>query len=123
MARFVETPLMQTFACDTSVVEAEQNDQSTMTTEQLFALVEEARELPDGYALRLPNDADTFAHATRFMAHEQECCPFLDISLERGAADGPLWLQITGQEGVKQFLQVELGLHLDKATAEAAGLR
>ena len=123
MARFIEIPPMQTFACDTSLVEDQQKYQSTMTAERLFALVQEVRELPDGYALRLPNDADTIALATRFVVDERECCPFLSFAWERSAADGPFWLQITGQEGIKQFLQAELGLHLSETTAQAAGLR
>ena len=118
MARRVEIPLKRAIACDSSVIEAEYEDQSTMTTNRLFALVQEVRELPDGYALRLPNDTDTFAHTTRFVAHERECCPFLNIALERSAGGGPFWLQITGQEGVKQFLRVELGLHLGNRVCE-----
>jgi hypothetical protein len=123
MSNKFETPITPAIACDLSASEAEHIDHNIMTAEQLFALVQEVRELPDGYALRLPNDTDTFLHTARFITHERQCCPFLTFTLELNAAKGPFWLQLTGQEGAKQFLQVELGLQLNETTAGAAGLR
>ncbi len=123
MSKAFEIPKTPAIACDLSASEAEHRDHYVMTTKELFALVQEVRELPDGYALRLPNDTDTFLHTARFIAHERQCCPFLNFALELNAANGPFWLQLTGQEGVKQFLQVELGSHLNEKTAQAAGLR
>jgi len=81
---------------------------NSMNTRQLIALVEDVHELDDGYAFRLPNDADTFLQVAQFIVSERQCCPFFNFTLELGAMNGPLWLQLTGQEGVKQFLQTEL---------------
>ena len=123
MSSTFEKPKTSAIACDFSAIEPENRDQFVMMAKQLFAQVQEVRELPDGYALRLPNDTDTFLHTAGFIAHERQCCPFLDFALELSAGDGPFWLQLTGQEGVKQFLQVELGLHLNETNAQTAGLR
>ncbi len=123
MLKKFETPITPAIACDLSASEAEHRDQSIMTAKQLFALVQEVRELPDGYALRLPNDTDTFLQTARFIAHERQCCPFLSFSLELNAEIGPLWLHLTGRAGAKPFSQAELGLLLDETTAQAAGLR
>ena len=123
MSKKFETPITPAIACDLSASKAEHINQDIMMAKQLFALVQEVRELPDGYALRLPNDTDTFLQTARFIAHERQCCPFLSFALELNAVNGPFWLQLTGQEGAKQFLQVELGLHLNETTAQAAGLR
>ena len=60
MLKKFETPITPAIACDLSASEAEHINQDIMTAKQLFALVQEVRELPDGYALRLPNDTDTF---------------------------------------------------------------
>jgi hypothetical protein len=40
----------------------------------------------------------------------RRCCPFLAFRLEAGRENGPLWLNLTGREGVKQFLKIELGV-------------
>jgi hypothetical protein len=48
--------------------------------------------------------------AAEFMALERLCCPFLNFVLEIEPDQGPLWLKLTGPEGVKQVLQTELGL-------------
>ncbi len=40
---------------------------------------------------------------------ERRCCPFLDLAIEKEPQDGPLWLRLTGPEGVKEFLKAELG--------------
>jgi hypothetical protein len=48
--------------------------------------------------------------AAEFMTLERLCCPFLTLTLEVERERGPLWLTLTGREGVKPFLQAELGL-------------
>ena len=119
MLKSSEKPATPAIACDLSAIDAEHRDGHIVTAKQIFALVQEVRELPDGYALRLPNDTDTFLHAARFVSHERECCSFINFGLEVNAQNGPFWLQLTGQEGVKKFLQAELGEHLDETTAKA----
>ena len=101
-------------ACNLTAIEAEYRGQHLLAAKQLLGMVQEVRELPNGYALRLPSDVDTILHAARYIAYERQCCPFFNFTLELKAANGPLWLQLTGAEGVKQFLQAELGLHLNE---------
>jgi hypothetical protein len=123
MSKIFEIPLTPALACDLTAIEAEHRDQHLITAKELFALVQEVRELPDGYAFSLPNDTDTFLHTARFIAGERQCCPFFDFTLELKATDEPLWLRLTGRERVKQVLQAELGHHLNEPVAQAAGLR
>jgi hypothetical protein len=124
MSKDFETPITPAIACDLIAIETENLNQHLMTVKQLFALVQEVRDLPDGYALRLPNDTDTILQTARFIAHERQCCSFLSFALEVNAEIGPLWLNLTtGRAGAKQFLKAELGLHLDETPAQAAGLR
>src|SRR4051794_38311838 len=67
----------------------------------------EVTELADGYAFRY--SADQYERVVRFIANERRCCPFFTFVLEVTPGHGPLWLRITGGEGVKDFIQCELG--------------
>lgn len=109
-------------ACDLTALTDEPPEQHLLTAEQLFDMVQEVRELPDGYALRLPADTETFLQAARYIGHERECCPFFHFTLDLAPPGGPLWLNLTGPEGVKQFLQAELGQYLNDGMAQSAGL-
>lgn len=93
-------------ACDLTAIPAEQREQHPATSEQIFMAVEETRELPNGYAFRL--QPDMWLKAAEFIANERLCCPFLGFTLELEPEGGPLWLKLTGREGVKQFLQAEV---------------
>lgn len=70
----------------------------------------EIEELPDGYALRFPNDRALFTGLSELASLERLCCPFLTITLELQRDQGPTWLKLTGEDGVKNFLRAELGI-------------
>jgi hypothetical protein len=65
----------------------------------------EGRELPDGYAYRFASDADQLSELAQLIAFERECCPFLTFNLRLEPANGPIWLELTGPEGTKEFLR------------------
>jgi len=67
---------------------------------------QEIQELPNGLAFRYT--AEQYAQVTQFIANERLCCPFFTFVLEVTPANGPIWLWITGRDGVKDFLQSEL---------------
>ena len=48
--------------------------------------------------------------------------PMLDKQPETETMWAIFWLRLTGQEGVKLFLQAELGHQLNETVAQAAGL-
>jgi hypothetical protein len=97
-------------ACDLTALDPEQRERHQVHTRQLFASVQDIQELPDGYAFRLPIEADTILKAAKFINLERLCCPFFNFALEVEPEGGPLWLKLTGREGVKQFLQAEFNL-------------
>ena len=66
--------------------------------------VREVRELPDGYAFRLPGDARLLAEIGEWVALERRCCPFLDFDLRWSRSETDPWLRLTGAKGVKGFL-------------------
>lgn len=105
-SRTDESPLI----CDLSAVDSVQRAHHQVNTTQLFASVAEIEELPDGYAFRLPAESATILQVAEFITLERLCCPFFNFALELEKKGGPLWLKMTGREGVKQFLLAEIGL-------------
>ena len=101
-----ESPIV----CNLNALDKEQRGRHQSLTEQLRAAAQETRELPDGYSFRLPSDEATIQRAAEWITLERRCCPFIAFGLEAGRENGPLWLSLTGREGVKPFLKMELGV-------------
>jgi hypothetical protein len=99
-------------ACDMQAIAADQRVAHQQVAEHLFAAVQEVRELPDGYALRLPEDSVTFTNAVSFLVNERLCCPFFHFTLDLTPEQGPIWLHITGGAGVKAFVAAEVLSHI-----------
>ncbi len=74
----------------------------------LFGTVREARELPDGYALAFPGEAEWLTKLAEFIAFERACCPFFTFELKCEPQYGPLWLTVRGPEGTKEMFRAEL---------------
>ena len=106
-----ETPAAKEspIACDMSAIEPGERARHIANAGELFRAVGEIRELPGGYAFRLPSDADTLRKTAEFISIERLCCPFLGFVLEFEPEGGPAWLRLTGREGVKQFIREEVG--------------
>ena len=79
--------------------------------------VRETRELADGYALRFPGDPAWLDTLAEFIRFERECCPFFTFELRCEPQCGPLWLQLRGPEGVKEFVATLLALPSPTGTA------
>ena len=95
-------------ACDLTALEpAARATHMEAAAQLLSSAAAEVTELPAGYALRYR--ADQYEQVVQFIANERRCCPFFTFVLEVTPAQGPLWLRITGGEGVKEFIRSELG--------------
>jgi hypothetical protein len=95
-------------ACDLTAINADVRSTHLEAAKQLLnAGAREVQELTDGFAFRYA--AEQYAQVTQFIANERLCCPFFTFVLEVTPGNGPIWLRITGQAGVKDFLQSELG--------------
>lgn len=75
---------------------------------ELFGAVRERREVEEGYAFRW--GAERLEQVMRFVVNERLCCPFLELTITAGPADGPVWLRLCGPPGTRAFLDAELGL-------------
>ena len=90
-------------ACSLTDPEFQQRRADLLKTFQRALL--ETKELDDGYAYRFPSGANWIAELAQLITFERECCPFLRFNLRLEPANGPLWLELTGPEGTKVFLQ------------------
>ena len=68
----------------------------------------EARVLPDGIALRYGSEPDSLASVFEFILLERQCCPFLRFRLTVEPGGGPVWLELTGPAGTREFLAREI---------------
>lgn len=72
----------------------------------LFAGAEDRQELTDGYAFRFPDEGDWGTRIADFIASERRCCTFFRFELTFEPGLGPIWLKLTGPDGVKEFIEV-----------------
>jgi hypothetical protein len=95
-------------------LDAEGRKRHKAVSEQMRAAVKEVQPLPDGYALRFDAEHATILLASEFIARERLCCPFFRFELIAEQEGGPLWLRLRGREGVKEFIEAELGLNRNR---------
>ncbi|MBA3451401.1 MAG: rhodanese-like domain-containing protein [Chloroflexia bacterium] len=90
---------------------------------ELFAAVEERRDLADGYAYRFPGSDELTDKLLAFAAAERTCCAFFRIELAFEPGLGPIWLTLRGPEGIKEFIhQVFAGETRDAEDSNVAAV-
>lgn len=97
------------FRCNISAFTSAQREHYQTLSQELLKTIQEVREQPDGFSLRLAADSSMVMKAAEFITLERLCCPFLAFQLSLEAEKGPLWITLSGPEGVKDFLRAELG--------------
>jgi hypothetical protein len=70
---------------------------------------EGARWLADGVALRFAAEPERLALLARFIDLERRCCAFLRFRLTVEPGGGPVWLELTGPPGTREFLEAGFG--------------
>lgn len=98
------------FACNMLALDATARKRHGEVTKQLRAATKEERELPDGYAFRFASEQSTILLVSEFIARERLCCPFFKFEMVVEPEDGPLWMRLHGDEGVKDFIRLEFGM-------------
>jgi hypothetical protein len=110
-------------ACTPSAIPAADRQRWVRLTKAVYAAVQEVRELPDGYELRLPSDADTLVRTAEYMSLDRLCCKFLQFEIRIEPGGEPVWLRLIGSEAGKQVLRTSFESIdlLDERVAAAAG--
>jgi hypothetical protein len=99
------TPQTPPIACDLTAIPLAVREQHISEGLQIFQGAQEVQELADGYAFRFANKAGVFMALANFVENERLCCPFYSFAIEVEPGHGPIWLRLTGGEGVKEFEQ------------------
>ena len=92
-------------ACNFGVFVPEKHERWQELGRNWRSRVQEIRELPDGYALRIPSDAESILAAAEWMTLDRLCCLFMTFTLQIEGEEKGVWLHLTGREGVKQFIR------------------
>ncbi len=104
-----------TLACDMTAIPEAEKERHRQVAEHLLSTVEEVAGASDGYRLRLPADGETIRRAASFVSRERLCCPFFDFTLEVRREGGGVWLTLSGDPGVKDYLEETLIPRLEEA--------
>jgi hypothetical protein len=89
-------------ACTLTSAELQKRRQTVL--QKMRSAVVEARELQDGYAYCFPSENQQLSEIASMIELERQCCPFLRFRLTVEPNGGPVWLELTGPAGTKQFL-------------------
>src|SRR5262245_44389497 len=91
-----------TVAC--SLTGSELQERRNRLLEKVGAAIEETKELENGLAYRFPSDESWINELANLVTLERRCCPFLQFDLRLEPGEGPIWLELTGPAGTKEFL-------------------
>ena len=98
-----ETP----FACNLKALTPAERAEHKQLTRRVLEAVHDRRELTNGYAFTLDRTRVSIKDLATFVDFERRCCPFFDFQLDWRRENGPVTLQLTGREGVKDFIRAE----------------
>jgi len=97
------------FVCNLGVMNSEERARYVALSRKLLSASEERRELADGYAFRLASRKISLTEIAEWMTFERRCCPFFNLQIEAEPNDGPIWVRMTGEAGIKEFILSEIG--------------
>ena len=103
------------FYCNTKSLSIVEWAHKAQISQKMKIAQAERKELADGYAFRFRPEAVSVIELADWVSSEARCCPFFDMSIEVEPDGGPLWLRLTGKEGVKQFIRMEFKLEGEEA--------
>jgi len=98
------------FACSLTALTAAERAHHSDLSKELHRAVKDIRELDNGYAFQFSGEAKTISMVAEWISLERLCCPFFTFQLEVASEGKPIWLRMTGREGVKEFMRTEFGI-------------
>ena len=90
-------------ACSLTTAELQERRKTVLHRVRLKVV--EVRELDEGYAYSFASEAGRLAELAELVDLERQCCPFMSFSIKVEQNNGPIWLELTGPEGTKAFLE------------------
>jgi hypothetical protein len=102
-------PVQPPIGCRLDALDKAGRHRQQVLLEAVRRIVLGVRDLPDGLGLVFPADPATFLQLAEWISLERRCCPFLEFALE-WKLDDSVWVRLTGQPGVKDFIAAEMGI-------------
>jgi hypothetical protein len=96
------------YSCNMAAFSQKELEEYRVLATTMRSSVQETKELKNGYAFRLP--AEELVATSQWISYERHCCPFFTFELEIPKDSGPVWLRITGESGIKEFIKTEFEL-------------
>jgi hypothetical protein len=97
-----------TFKCNLTTPEFRERKATAIA--DLKKIIKRKKELKNGYAYKFPGSDEVVAKLNDFIKTEKECCDFFTFNLTVSKNKSNAWLEITGEEGVKEFIKTEIEL-------------
>ena len=94
------------FACNMNALSREERSRHSELGEVLRSALMAVHELEHGYEFEFPPMPANYRALAELTLLEHACCPFFDIAIVLRQHDRLIW-QLTGSEGVKQFIRQE----------------
>lgn len=101
---------MAEFACNLFALNEAERQRHQAVFQEMQGHLQSVQELPDGYALAFPPQPAVLMLLAEFVSRERRCCPFFTFEIRVEGDDTPFWLKLTGEEGIKPFLEAEMNL-------------
>lgn len=97
------------FYCNMGALTSTERARYKVLAEKLKAADAERKEEANGYAFRIDTSQASLVDVAEWVNFEKRCCPFFDFEISLQREGGPLWLKVSGREGVKAFISDEFG--------------
>jgi hypothetical protein len=95
------------FACNMSALNHTERDRLSVLLDKLTTAAVHRQELPNGYRYDVDRQKLSLSELAEWVSLESRCCPFLNFDLQL-SSNGALHFQLTGDAGVKQFIEAEM---------------
>jgi len=97
-------------ACNRNALNREERQRYGALTAKLRAAAKPHKELAAGFEIALDQKKLPLPELAEWIQLESRCCPFLTFGVQVKGDASIAMLQLTGGEGVKEFLAAEFGL-------------
>lgn len=72
--------------------------------QKIRSAVTNIQEIDDGFRYQFQPDEKRLVELATLVEFEHQCCPFLTFRITVEPGVGPIWLELTGPVGTKEFL-------------------
>lgn len=97
------------FYCNMGALTSAERVRYKVLAEKLKTANVERKEEATGYAFRINTAEASLVDVAEWVNFEKKCCPFFDFEISLQREGGPLWVKVSGREGVKAFISDEFG--------------